>query len=170
MSDSDRRFVAVGRISGVFGVQGWLRVYSYTSPRLNIVNYNPWYLRSGPERVRHALLEGRAHGEGVIARLGGVDDRDAAATLQGAEIEVERAQLGAPAADEYFWTDLEGMAVVNAEGCTLGVIDHLFETGANDVMVVMGDRRRLIPFVRGAVVLDVDMARRRLTVDWHEDD
>jgi len=170
--------VAIGRISGVFGVRGWVKVYSYTSPRVNVVHYTPWCLRQdGKESVRR-VLAGQAHGDGVVAQLAGIDDRDAAAGLVGAEIEVERAVLG-PALrgevtgldlpGEFFWIDLQGMEVQTQAGTSLGVVDHLFETGANDVMVVVGSGRHLIPFLYGSVVLAVDGDRRVITVDWDAD-
>lgn len=165
--------VVLGKISGLFGVQGWLKVYSYTSPRANIVDYSPWLLRKGDDETSHAVLAGRARGDGVVARLAGVTDRDLAARLVGAEISVDRAALGPPAEKaapgEYFWVDLQGMEVAGRDGRILGVVDHLFETGANDVMVVIGESRHLVPFVYGSVVLEVDGEQRRITVDWDPD-
>jgi 16S rRNA processing protein RimM len=165
--------VGVGRIAGVFGVRGWVKVYSYTSPRANVLRYSPWYLRLGPEKSARQVREGRAHGDGVVAALEGIDTRDAAARLVGAEIEVDRAALGPPLAGgmpgEFFWVDLQGMEVCTQGGERLGVVDHLFETGANDVMVVKGARRHLIPFLYGSVVREVDGDRRVITVDWDPD-
>lgn len=165
--------VVLGRISGVFGVQGWLKVYSYTSPRTNIVDYSPWQLRKVGTEAVHVVVAGRAQGDGVVVRLAGITDRDAAALLVGAEIVVDRATLGPPAAKaapgEYFWVDLHGMEVGTSDGRILGVVDHLFETGANDVMVVVGEARHLIPFVYGSVVLAVDGDNRRITVEWDTD-
>lgn len=124
------------------------------------------------------VLAGQAQGDGVVAQLAGINDRDAAAALIGAEIEVDRATLGpalrGEAAEtrspgEFFWVDLQGMEVRTRDGASLGVVDHLFETGANDVMVVVGADRRLIPFLYGSVVLAVDGDRRVITVDWDPD-
>ena len=170
--------VGIGRISGVFGVRGWVKVYSYTSPRVNVVRYSPWFLRQDGVESTRAVLAGQAHGDGVVASLQGVTDRDAAAELIGAEIEVERATLGpgiggpeqetgTPA--EFFWVDLQGMQVRSEDGSSFGVVDHLFETGANDVMVVVGAGRHLIPFIYGSVVKSVDGGRRLITVDWDPD-
>ena len=170
--------MGVGRISGVFGVRGWVKVFSYTSPRVNVVNYTPWHLRQdGTESIRQ-VLAGQAQGDGVVAALAGIDDRDAAAALIGAEIEVDRSVLGpglqdqlrlGAATGEFFWVDLQGMQVLTLDGARLGSVDHLFETGANDVMVVVGDKRHLIPFLYGNVVRTVDGDRRVITVDWDPD-
>lgn len=170
--------VAIGRISGVFGVRGWVKVYSYTAPRANVVQYSPWFLRHDGTESTREVLDGQAHGDGVVASLAGIHDRDAAAALIGAEIEVDRESLG-PAlsgatADpgvpaEFFWVDLQGMEVRTQAGESLGFVDHLFETGANDVMVVVGAGRHLIPFLYGTVVRTVDGDRRVITVDWDTD-
>lgn len=156
----------VGRISGVYGVKGWVRIHSYTEPRENILGYRPWYLSRDGERQVWRLAEGRTHGKGIVVRLSGCEDRDQAATLVGAEVVVARAQLPATAPDEFYWSDLEGLRVSTRQGRDLGVVDHLLETGANDVLVVMGERERLIPYLWGDVVLEVDLAKRSMTVDW----
>lgn len=163
MSD---RLVLLGRIVGVFGVEGWVRVHSYTEPRDNILRYRPWRLRQcGVERVVDRPL-GRVQGKGLVAKLGGFDDRDAAATLYGSEIWIARWSLPKPKRGEYYWTDLEGLAVVSEDGTELGQVSHLFATGSNDVLVVKGERERLIPFVLDAVVKDVDLEARVIRVDW----
>lgn len=164
-SGDDRRMVVLGRIVGLFGVRGWVKVYSETSPPDNILEYRTWLLRDGDQLVAHKLEQGQAHGKGVVARLAGCNDRDQAALLVGRTIEVPRSELPPPEADEYYWTDLEGLQVATLEGVELGSVDHLFETGSNDVLVVQGDRERLIPFT-AAVIQEVDMAGRRIVVDW----
>jgi len=159
----------------VFGVRGWVKVYSYTSPRVNVVRYSPWFLRQNGGEVIQQVTAGHAHGDGVVASLAGIDDRDAAAALIGAEIEVDRATLGpelgaesgdAAAREEFYWVDLQGMEVRTRTGTSLGFVEQLFETGANDVMIVVGTGRHLIPFLYGSVVETVDGERRLITVDW----
>jgi len=168
MNDCRAR-VRVGRIAGLCGVSGWVKIFSYTEPRENIVQYSPWWLlRAGSEELR-AVAEGRRHGNAVIARLQGVEDRDAAAELVGTEIEVEDAQLEPLPPDEFYWAQLQGLEVVELQGRSLGRIDHLLRTGAHDVLVIEGERQRLIPFVRGAVVKDIDLDARVMRVDWAPD-
>ena len=158
----DRRSIVLGRISGLFGVRGWVQVFSETDPRENILRYSPWLLDGQP----HAVAEGRAHGKGIVARLAGYDDRDQAAALLGKEIRVARAQLPPPRPDEFYWADLEGMSVRTLDAVDLGRVSHLFGTGANDVLVIEGDRERLIPFVWDDVVKNVDFDAGLIRVDW----
>jgi 16S rRNA processing protein RimM len=166
MAAAGRR-VRVGRIVGLYGVQGWVKLESWTEPRIRIFDYQPWQL-SAPGLEREVQgIEGRAQGKGLVARLPGVDDRDGAAALVGCEITVSRDLLPPPARGEYYWTDLEGLDVFTVDNTALGTISHLFATGANDVMVVrLADRERLIPFVQGQYVQSVDLEGRRLVVDW----
>ena len=165
MSEQPTR-VLLGRISGLFGVQGWVKVFSYTSPIINILNYSSWQLCQQGQWQAMSVCEGKAHGKGIIARLDSIHDRDEATRLIGADIAVDREQLPQTAGDEYYWTDLIGLTVINREGITLGQVDYLLETGANDVLVIKGERERLIPFVLSHTVLDIDLVQRVLQVDW----
>jgi 16S rRNA processing protein RimM len=169
--EHDSRRVLMGRVGGLYGVRGWVKVHSFTSPPENILRYSPWWVRIGTEWKTLAVAGGRAHGKGIVAQLAGYADRDLARALVGADIAVERAQMAAPASDEYYWTDLIGAAVANRDGVEFGRVDHLLETGANDVLVVQGERgETLIPFVAGRYVLEVDLDRKRILVDWEAGD
>ena len=154
---------------GVHGVRGAVKVESFTEPRERILDYQPWILRQhGAETVLHARAVMRQPKVAVL--LEGIDQRDVAAGLIGADICVRRAQLPPPADGGVYWTDLEDMAVDNLDGVALGRVDHLFATGANDVLVVRQERReRLIPFVRGDVVKQIDFDAGRIVVDWDPD-
>ncbi len=164
--NSADRLIVVGKIVGLYGVQGWVKLESYTQPRTQIFSYRPWFL--GDKEIEDA--QGREQGKGLVGRLSGYADRDAAATLIGAEIRIPRSALPKPAQGEFYWSDLEGLAVVNKEGVALGAVSHLFSTGANDVVVVKdGARERMIPFVFGQFVEAVDLEQSRITVDWDPD-
>ena len=164
------RLVTLGHVSGVYGVRGWVKIYSDTDPRENILSYSPWYLDRGKGWEICEIEQGRRQGKNVVAKFAGCDDRDAAADLLKAVIAVRRDQLqNSLEAGEYYWTDLEGLEVVTTDGTVLGRIDHLFETGANDVLVVKGDRDRLIPYIWDQVVLEVNLEGRRMVVDWDPD-
>jgi 16S rRNA processing protein RimM len=161
------RFVLLGRIVGVHGVRGELKLESFTEPRTQIFRYQPWLLRSAAGEREVRGCRGRAQGKGLVAVLPGIADRDAAAALVGGEIRVARSALPDPAPGEYYWTDLEGLEVSTTDGVPLGRVSHLVETGANDVLVVKGDgRERLIPFLVGRYVTQVDLPGGRMTVDW----
>ena len=161
------RFVDIGRIVGLHGVQGWVKLESYTEPRTQLFRYQPWVLelRGSDLEVRGA--EGREAGRGLIGKLPGFDDRDAAATLIGAAIRVRRSVLPKAKRGEFYWADLEGLEVVDTQGKSLGTVSHLFATGANDVLVVRdGKREHMVPFLPTQVVRDVDLERGRIVVDW----
>lgn len=163
----DDDFVTLGRVSSHYGVRGWVKVHSDTDPRDNIVSYSPWYLNRGEGWEKCVLEGGKVHGKGVVAKLPGCDDRDAAAEWMGALIAVRRDQLDDQLVEgEFYWADLEGLEVVTVDGVVLGKLDHLFETGANDVMVVKGDRERLLPYLWEQVVKEVSLEDRRMVVDW----
>lgn len=158
------RRVIVGKISGSYGVAGWVKVFSYTRPKENIFNYSPWRFEPGGETRR--LLEGKIHGNGLIARLEGIDDRDSARMLNGQEITIGRDQLPEPDRGEYYWHDLLGLSVSDTEGLELGKVTEIRETGANDVLIVKGKQRHLIPLVMGEIIKKIDLDNRRIVVDW----
>ncbi len=160
------RLLTVGRIVGIHGVDGWVKLESWTEPRLRIFSYRPWRLTLAGSEFEVAAAQGHEQGKGMVAKLPGCDDRDAAAKLIGATIQVPRAALPKPKRGEYYWADLEGLAVVTVDGVDFGKVSHLFATGANDVLVVKGERERLIPFVTGQFVKEVDLKTGRITVDW----
>lgn len=158
--------VVIGRIAGAFGVRGWVKAVSFTESRGNVFGYTPWVLRrDGAERLLE-VLEGREHGGSVIVRLQGIDSREAAEALKGYEISVRRSQLPPAAPGEFYRVDLIGLRVVNLDGAEFGEIVDVMDTGANDVLVVQGDRERLVPFVQGVFVRSVSLAESRVVVDW----
>jgi 16S rRNA processing protein RimM len=172
-TDSDRHAsgtegepIIVGRIAGPYGVKGWLRVVSYTEQPDTLIEYAPWYLKQGDVWLPTEVAEVKRHTRGLLVRLPGCEDRDRAAELSGSDIGIYRSQLPATAADEYYWDDLIGLSVMTLDGLPLGTVDHLIETGANDVLVVRGERERLIPFIQGSVIAMIDLERRVIRVNW----
>jgi len=169
---SERR-VVVGQISGLFGVKGWVKVFSFTEPRENIFHYQPWFLcpknQSDDCVVEYQVAESRVHGKGLIVLLDGIDEPDSVARLIGAEILVGREQFEGAEKGEYYWADLIGLHVSTVDERALGVVQRLTATGANDVLVVEGDRRRLIPFLVDTVIRRVDLEHGQIIVDWDPD-
>lgn len=162
------RQLTLGRIASVFGVRGWLKVESFTEPRSNLLGYRNWQLHGAP--LTEARVEqGREHGRGLVVKLQGIQDRDQAADLVGAEIRVARSELPALAPGEVYWADLEGLQAFGRGGVRLGVVSHVFATGANDVLVIAGERQHLVPLVWGQYVTRYDPAGQRIELDWDVD-
>lgn len=160
-------WVVLGHVSGVHGVSGWVKIHSLTEPREAIFEYQPWALGEEHEKVR--VLQGKKHGNRLIALLENAENREQAEQLVNRSIAVLRERLPRLAPGQYYWTDLEGLAVRLEDGRELGSIDRMLATGANDVMVVRGDRERLIPFVPGRFVKNVDLEGGVVVVDWDPD-
>lgn len=143
-----------------------MKIRSHTAPAENILRYQPWLLADDPESGPVEIEGGKRHGAGVIAKLPGVQERDAALALRGRQIWIKREQLPEPAPGEYYWADLIGCRVETVQGESLGTVGAMMETGANDVLVVEGERERLIPFVPGQTITTVDLVAGKLVVDW----
>lgn len=161
--------LVLGRVGSPYGVTGWMHVVEYTAEPGSLLDYSPWYLHRRNRWQPIDLLDGRRHGKGLVARLAGFEDREAAAELTGAEIGIYREQLPLPGEQEYYWSDLAGLQVMATDGRLLGYVDHLIETGANDVLVVRGEREILIPYIKGQVIRTVDLDARVIRVDWDPD-
>ena len=171
MNTADTAAVVVGRVQGAHGVNGWVRLVSYTDPSDNLLAYRSDWLLQGPDGWHSvACSAARPQGKNYVALFTDSKDRDSAQALQGLEIAVPASALPAPAADEYYWRELIGMTVVDLRGAQLGCVVELMATGANDVLVVATEAgvRQLIPFSRQHVS-QVDVQARQLTVDWDPD-
>ncbi len=180
-SDSD--WLTVGKITGCYGIKGWVKVHAFTEPQENFLQFGKWVVRrrGGSEAIEFDA--GRRQGKGLVAHIKGVDDRTAAEAFQGLEVAVPPDSLPALEEDEFYWHQLQGLAVWCRDGSDpgsaavlLGEVDHLIETGANDVLVVrpsegsIDQRERLIPYVPDDVVTRVDLAAGRMDVDWFPDE
>ncbi len=161
--------VPMGRVTAPFGIKGWIKIYALTAPATNLCDYPVWWLGREGDWREMQVLAARAHGNTLIAQLEGVADREAAAKLKGMTIAVPRAQLPAVADDEFYWADLIGLRVVNAQQHEFGRVARIVQTGANDVLVVDADgRETLIPFIAGAIQA-VDLATGVIRVEWGRD-
>jgi 16S rRNA processing protein RimM len=158
----------MGRILGPHGVKGWVKIQPLTAEPDGLLSYTRWWLgRDDVWEVRE-IERAEVHHQTIAAKIAGSDDRDIAAKYRGMAVAVERAALPASAGNEYYWADLIGLKVVNGPGQELGEVRQVVETGANDVLVVQGERERLIPFIAD-VVRQVDLEGGRITVDWDAD-
>ena len=172
---TNSNLVNVGRITAVFGIKGWVKIHSYTDPQENLFEYHPWFLKTAHGVKEIEIDEAKPHGDSFVAHIVGVDDRDLAMEFTAADIAIERNLLPELDTGEYYWSQLEGLAVFTQFSGTrqrLGVVSKLFETGANDVLVVAADaesidqRERLIPYVPEQFVISVDIKAREMIVDW----
>jgi 16S rRNA processing protein RimM len=156
----------MGRVAAPHGVKGWIKVVPFAAAPDALARHARWWIGARGEWEEAEVVETAPHGTVLAARLAGCTDRDAAARLRGREVAVPRAALPEPAPGEYYWADLIGLEVVTAKGEPLGSVTGLFSTGPHDVLRVgEGKRERLLPFVE-TVVRKVDVAARRIEVDW----
>ena len=159
--------VIMGRIGAPHGVKGWVHVQSFTKPAENLLSYKTWYIRRTAQWQEISVKDAKVHGEGFIATFERCESREAAATLNHAEIGIPREALPALEPGEYYWTDLIGMMVITKEGEFLGEVKGLLETGSNDVLIVKGEQKEhLIPYIPQEYILQVDIDTKRIQVDW----
>jgi len=158
----------MGRIAAPFGVKGWVKVQPDTAAPQSLLAYKTWWVGSASGWREIVVAEAKVQGRTLVARLEGSEDRDAAAALRGKTVAVPREAL--PRADdgEYYWIDLIGLAVVNGEALDFGRVTGILQTGANDVLVVAGERERLIPFIADAIAA-VDLQNGLMRVNWDAD-
>jgi 16S rRNA processing protein RimM len=161
-------WVELGRLGAPYGIKGWLHVESYTEPPERLLEYRLWTLRlASGERVQRQLLEGRAHGAALVVRLDGATQRETAAQLTGAWVEVERAALPQPAQGEFYRADLVGFAVANLQGADLGTVSHFVDAPRGVVMVTKGPGgAEHWVLAEPTHLKKVDLAARTIVVDW----
>lgn len=159
--------VLLGTINGLFGVKGWVKVFSYTKPRHNIVEYKHWYIGDDAEQLVK-VEQGRAQKNTVVAKLEKIDDRDAATTILNKKIWVDAQQLEALPENEYYWFQLIGLEVFDCAKKRIGTIKDLMETGANDVLIVCDEHKKehLIPYIQDQVIKVIDLDDQSMVVDW----
>ena len=161
-------YIVIGKVIGLFGVRGGIKVFSYTVPRESIDQYAFWCL--GEERTRVIVAAVRRHGNNIIANLVGIDTRDQASLILQQDIAVKKSQLEVLPDNEYYWYQLLGLKVVNMAGISLGQVKSLFATGANDVLVVNeDDKERLIPYIYNQYIKEIDLEHKIIKVDWQVD-
>ncbi len=161
------QLIILGRIGAPFGIKGWVHVQSFSEDPESLLDYPIWQLSLREGFKAYKLLEGKKHGKGLIALLSSCSTRDDAALITNAEIGIERSLLPELRADEHYWADLIGLEVVTEKDEILGQVDSLFETGANDVLVVKNEKREhLIPYVPKEYILEIDLVKKKMRVRW----
>jgi 16S rRNA processing protein RimM len=167
VNDSD--WIIVGRFGRPHGVRGLITVISFTEPRDNILRYAPWYVHSHDSWQVVKLLRVDITNKSILAQIENYNAREQAALLTNVEIAIKQEQLPELENGEYYWHQLVGMKVVNSQGIDLGAVKEIMPTGANDVLVVEGEKRYLIPYLLKQIILRVDGQQRLITVDWDKD-
>lgn len=161
--------ILLGRIVGASGLHGWVKVHSDTAPREAIGDYTCWQLGKNNDWHTQNVRQVKCQGKRILGKLAGCDSREAAEALIGCDIAVESEQLESLADGQYYWVDLQGLEVIGECGESFGTISRVFATGANDVIVVKGDRERLIPWLVGDVITAVDLDSGTVRVNWAAD-
>ncbi len=162
----DLKLVEMGFIKTAFGIKGWVKVSAQTEYEDSLFAFDLWHLGKNGQWQTFEVEEGKVVPDGLIVKFVGINDRNQAEALRGLTIAVPRTEFAETEEDEYYWTDLVGMQVVNLEKIILGEVIDLMQTGAHDLLVLKGEHgQKLIPFV-GQFVHEVDKAQRLITVDW----
>ena len=158
----------VGKINGFFGLQGWVKVFSYTSPRSNILNYSPWSIKSEDIFQEIDVIKGREQSKTIVAHIKGIDNREDSQKFIGKDVYIDKDQLPELKEGKYYWHELIGFKVINKNQENLGVVDYFVETGANDVLVVRGKKEHWIPYIE-PFLLSIDSQNKEILVDWDKD-
>jgi 16S rRNA processing protein RimM len=167
--DNESRWVIVGRFGRVHGIKGDISIISFTEPRDNILNYSNWHAYIHHEWHPIHLVHIDAHHKSILARVEGYEGREEVAQLTNVDIAILQEQLPSLEDGEYYWHQLNGMQVLTQDNKLLGIVKELLPTGANDVLVVVGEKRHLIPYLPGRTVINVDAKEKTMIVDWDLD-
>ena len=164
----DDKKIYLGKITGAHGIKGWLKIQSFSSPPENILNYPSWIINNQGEEDFYSIEQGRKQNNKIVVKLEKIDDRNTAESLINSKIQILRSDLPKLSNENYYWSDLVGLSVLNSEEKVIGKIESLIETGANDVMVIitLKDERILIPFVMHEIIKEVNVELNYIKIDW----
>ena len=165
--ENDKKLL-VGKINGFFGLQGWVKVFSYTSPRSNILNYSPWSIKFEDIFQEIDVIKGREQSKTIVAHIKGIDNREDSQKFIGKDVYIDKDKLPELKEGKYYWHELIGFKVINKNQENLGVVDYFVETGANDVLVVRGKKEHWIPYIE-PFLISIDAQNKEILVDWDKD-
>lgn len=160
--------ITIGNFGKTFGVWGWIKINSFTNPKENILSFKPWLIQRSSSWEEIYFEDSKKHLDNIIVKLSNCNSPEEAQNFTNVKIAVWSKQLPKLKTNEYYWSDLIGLKVVNLQKIDLGTVQELLETGANDVLIIIGDRKRLIPYI-SSVILKVDLAEKIIHVDWQHD-
>jgi 16S rRNA processing protein RimM len=161
----DTEYVVIGKIGAPYGIKGWLKITSFTESIPAILDFDPWYLEDSHSWKRIKIVDGRPHGKGIVVKFTGYDTPEAARLLTGKSIAINRSQLPKLKQEEYYWSELEGLTVINQRNEVLGKISYLMATGSNDVLVIKGEKEHAIPYLP-EVITHIDLNEKVMHVNW----
>ena len=167
-NNSKKKRLLIGKINGLFGVQGWVKIFSHAHPRKNILTYKPWHVQINNQWTTLDIIKGREQSKTIVAQIKGVNDRDQARDYIGMDIYIDRSQLPKLPKGKYYWDELTGLSVVNKENVVLGKVSYLVDTGSNNVMVINGKKEHWVPYME-PFLISVDIDNQQILVDWDED-
>jgi len=165
---SIQKRLLLGKINGLFGVQGWVKIFSHTQPRKNILSYQPWYIQVNGQWQTLDIVKGREQGKTIVAQLKDINDREQAQHMIGIDVYILKSQLPKLNKGEYYWEDLIGLQVVNQKDIALGSVENLVDTGSNNVLVIKGEKEHWVPFIK-PFLISVELDKKLIVVDWDED-
>jgi 16S rRNA processing protein RimM len=160
--------VIVGNFGKTFGVLGWIKINSFTFPQKHILNFQPWLIKKNGSWEEICLEDSKQHLNSIVVKLPSCNSPEEVRRFTNIEIGVWRKQLPKLQSGEYYWMDLIGLQVINLIGFEFGTVQEIMATGANDVLVVNGDRKRLVPYI-SSVIRKVDLEKKAIFVDWDQD-
>ena len=158
----------LGKVNGLFGVQGWVKIFSHTHPRKNILSYQPWHIEIDGQWQILDIVKGREQGKTIVAQIKNINTREQAESFIGIDIYIEPSQLPKLPKGEYYWQQLIGLEVINQQNITLGKVVTLTDTSANSVLVVNGKKQHLVPYI-APFLIEVDIQNKQILVDWDKD-
>jgi 16S rRNA processing protein RimM len=162
----------MGKVTSVYGVKGWVKVFSYTQPKENLCKYKVWGLDQNGAKRSINVLQCKAHGNGLVAQFENCNDREVAKGYCDSLVRISVSDLPDLTGEDFYWHQLEGLKVITVQDQLLGKVHHMMETGSNDVLVVkkcagsIDGRERLIPYLLEQVVKNVDLEAGLIQVDW----
>ena len=168
MSEQNDEKLLVGKINGFFGIRGWVKIFSHTEPRDNILNYQPWWYLDKDQWRTIEITNGREQSKTIVAHVKAVDSREQAQHLLGLELYIKKSQLPELDSEELYWHELDGMRVVTVDNVELGVVEQIVATGANDVIVVKGEKEHWVPYIE-PFLISTNAETKQIIVDWDED-
>ena len=162
--------INIGKIIGLHGIKGWLKILSYTSPPENIFNYQSLIISNENMEETFHIENSRKQGKKILIKLDGIDDRTSGESLKESKIQIFRLDLPELSEDTYYWEDLMGFNVFNQNNINLGLVDSFIETGSNDVLVIRNEKKEntLIPFLMNKTIKEVNLETKLIIVEWED--